>query len=94
MQTFFDTIRYRHILFALDGRELKAQYRNMSLGFLWALLNSLVLVWHSQASIRHLSPRVIWIERGRLRMDRPCDEVLSEYARSAAASKESKRPTG
>lgn len=44
MQTLSDTIRYRHILFALSGRELKAQYRNMSLGFLWALLNPLVMV--------------------------------------------------
>lgn len=44
MQTFRDTYRYRHVLFALTARSLKAQYRNMGLGFLWALLNPLVLV--------------------------------------------------
>lgn len=55
---------------------------------------TLVLVSHSPASIRQLCQRVIWIDRGRLRMDGPCDEVLSEYARSAAASRESKLPTG
>lgn len=44
MQTFRDLHRFRHVLFALTEKELKAQYRNMSLGFLWALLNPLVMV--------------------------------------------------
>ena len=44
MQTFTDIYKYRFILSNLVGKELKAQYRNMSLGFLWALLNPLVLV--------------------------------------------------
>lgn len=44
MQTFADVYRFRHVLYALTAKELKAQYRNMSLGFVWALLNPLVMV--------------------------------------------------
>ncbi len=44
MQTFTDLYKYRFILGNLVSKELKAQYRNMSLGFLWALLNPLVLI--------------------------------------------------
>ena len=44
MQTFADTYRYRFILANLVGKELKALYRNQSLGFLWTLLNPLVMV--------------------------------------------------
>lgn len=44
MQTFTDLYKYRFILARLVDKDLKAQYRNMSLGFLWALLNPLVLV--------------------------------------------------
>ena len=44
MQTFTDIYKYRFILSNLVSKELKSQYRNMSLGFLWALLNPLVMV--------------------------------------------------
>lgn len=44
MQTLRDTLRFRHVLFALTAKELKAQYRNMALGFLWAALNPLVMI--------------------------------------------------
>ena len=44
MQTFQDVYTFREVLFALTGKELKAQYRNMALGFVWALLNPLVMV--------------------------------------------------
>jgi ABC-2 type transport system permease protein len=44
LQTLRDTIRFRHVLFALSAKELKAQYRNMALGFLWAALNPLVMI--------------------------------------------------
>jgi len=44
VQTFTDIYKYRFILSNLVGKELKAQYRNMSMGFLWALLNPLVMV--------------------------------------------------
>ena len=44
MQTFTDLYKYRFVLTNLVSKELKAQYRNMSLGFLWALLNPLVLI--------------------------------------------------
>lgn len=44
MQTFTDLYKSRFILSNLIGKELKAQYRVQSLGFLWALLNPLVMV--------------------------------------------------
>lgn len=44
MQTFRDAYRFRHVLYALTAKELKAQYRNMALGFVWALVNPLVMV--------------------------------------------------
>lgn len=44
MQTIRDTYAYRHILWALTSKQLKAQYRSMALGFFWALLNPLVMV--------------------------------------------------
>lgn len=44
LQTLRDTLRFRHVLFALTAKELKAQYRNMALGFLWAMLNPLVMI--------------------------------------------------
>ena len=44
VQTFTDLYRYRFILSNLVGKELKAQYRDMSLGFVWALLNPLIMV--------------------------------------------------
>lgn len=44
MQTFRDAFAYRDVLMALTAKELKAQYRNMALGFLWALLNPLVMI--------------------------------------------------
>lgn len=44
MQTFRDVYRSREILVALTAKELKAQYRTLTLGFFWALLNPLVMV--------------------------------------------------
>ena len=44
VQTFQDVYRSRHILAALTAKELKAQYRTLTLGFFWALLNPLVMV--------------------------------------------------
>lgn len=44
MQTFRDAFDYRDVLMALTAKELKAQYRNMALGFLWALLNPMVMI--------------------------------------------------
>jgi lipopolysaccharide transport system permease protein len=44
VQTFTDLYRYRFILSNLVDKELKSQYRNQSLGFIWALLNPLVMV--------------------------------------------------
>lgn len=44
MQTFRDVYQERFILSALVAKELKAMYRNMALGFLWSLLNPLIMV--------------------------------------------------
>jgi ABC-type polysaccharide/polyol phosphate export permease len=44
VQTFADIYRYRFILATLVAKDLKAQYRSMALGFLWSLLNPLVMV--------------------------------------------------
>ena len=37
------------------------------------------LVSHNNKSIRDTCDRVLWLERGELRMDGPTDEVLKEY---------------
>ncbi|MDX3099164.1 ABC transporter ATP-binding protein, partial [Streptomyces sp. ME01-24h] len=37
------------------------------------------LVSHSNGSIRDTCDRVIWLEKGELRMDGPTDEVLKAY---------------
>ncbi|MDU0305201.1 ABC transporter ATP-binding protein, partial [Streptomyces sp. PAL114] len=37
------------------------------------------LVSHNNKSIRDTCDRVLWLERGELRMDGPTDEVLREY---------------
>ncbi|GAA3232218.1 ABC transporter ATP-binding protein [Streptomyces sp. XM83C] len=39
------------------------------------------LVSHSNKSIRDTCERVIWLERGEMRLDGPTDEVLREYER-------------
>jgi teichoic acid transport system ATP-binding protein len=41
------------------------------------------LVSHSNKSIRDTCDRVLWLERGELRMDGPTDEVLKEYEKFA-----------
>ena len=40
---------------------------------------TLMFVSHSANQIQHLCKRVIWLERGKLRMDGPVDEVLPAY---------------
>lgn len=44
MQTFRDIVEYEFVLTTLVGKDLKASYRNMALGFLWSLLNPLVMI--------------------------------------------------
>ena len=44
MQTFTDLYRYRFILANLVAKNLKVLYRNMALGFLWSILNPLVML--------------------------------------------------
>ncbi|MEV1061937.1 ABC transporter ATP-binding protein [Streptomyces sp. NPDC050263] len=42
------------------------------------------LVSHSNQSIRDTCDRVLWLERGELRLDGPTDEVLREYEKFSA----------
>ncbi|MEM1244760.1 MAG: ABC transporter permease [Acidobacteriota bacterium] len=44
MKTLRTVLRYRGLLVALTGRELKARYRGSALGFLWSLANPLLLL--------------------------------------------------
>jgi teichoic acid transport system ATP-binding protein len=41
---------------------------------------TVLLVSHSMSTIRSMCDRVIWVDRGRLRLDGPVDEVLEAYA--------------
>jgi ABC-type polysaccharide/polyol phosphate export permease len=42
--TLHTVVRYRELLVSLVGREIKARYRGSALGFLWSLVNPLLLV--------------------------------------------------
>jgi len=44
VQTFTDLYRYRFVLSNLVSKNVKVLYRNMALGFLWSLLQPLVMV--------------------------------------------------
>lgn len=44
MQTFTDLYRWRFVLSNLVSKNVKVMYRNMALGFLWSLLQPLVMV--------------------------------------------------
>jgi teichoic acid transport system ATP-binding protein len=41
---------------------------------------TVLLVSHSMSTIRSMCDRVIWVDRGKLRLDGPVDEVLEAYA--------------
>jgi teichoic acid transport system ATP-binding protein len=45
---------------------------------------ALVLVSHSLAPIKHMCSRVIWMDRGELRLDGPTEEVLEAYREHTA----------
>jgi teichoic acid transport system ATP-binding protein len=45
------------------------------------------LVSHNNKSIRDTCDRVLWLERGELRMDGPTDEVLKEYEKFTGGKK-------
>ncbi len=44
IELFVDTFRYRQLIWALALKELKIRYKRSVLGFLWALLNPLLLM--------------------------------------------------
>ncbi len=44
IELFTDTLRYRQLIWALALKELKIRYKRSVLGFLWALLNPLLLM--------------------------------------------------
>ncbi|MGW0813662.1 ABC transporter ATP-binding protein [Streptomyces viridiviolaceus] len=50
------------------------------------------LVSHSNKSIRDTCDRVLWLERGELRMDGPTEEVLREYEKFTGGPDKAARP--
>ncbi|MFF3893025.1 ABC transporter ATP-binding protein [Streptomyces sp. NPDC001812] len=50
------------------------------------------LVSHSNKSIRDTCERVLWLERGELRMDGPTDEVLKEYEAFTGGPDKARKP--
>ena len=50
------------------------------------------LVSHSNKSIRDTCDRVLWLERGELRMDGPTEEVMDAYEAFSGDSKAKKKP--
>ena len=48
------------------------------------------LVSHSNAAIRDTCDRVLWLERGELRMDGPTEEVLDAYEEFTSGKKKAK----
>ncbi|MFE9704038.1 ABC transporter ATP-binding protein [Streptomyces sp. NPDC005930] len=50
------------------------------------------LVSHSNKSIRDTCDRVLWLERGELRMDGPTDEVLKEYEKFTGGPDRAAKP--
>ncbi|MFI7504096.1 ABC transporter ATP-binding protein [Streptomyces sp. NPDC049687] len=50
------------------------------------------LVSHSNSSIRETCERVLWLERGELRMDGPTEEVLDAYEAFSGEQKAKKKP--
>lgn len=45
------------------------------------------LVSHNNKSIRDTCDRVLWLERGELRLDGPTDDVLKEYEKFTGGKK-------
>ncbi|WP_460066305.1 ABC transporter ATP-binding protein [Streptomyces sp. YKOK-I1] len=50
------------------------------------------LVSHSNSSIRETCERVLWLERGELRMDGPTEEVMDAYEEFSGDNKAKKKP--
>ncbi|MFJ8956031.1 ABC transporter ATP-binding protein [Streptomyces sp. NPDC102381] len=50
------------------------------------------LVSHSNKSIRDTCDRVLWLERGELRMDGPTEDVLKEYEAFTNATTDARKP--
>ncbi|CAM5682852.1 ABC transporter ATP-binding protein [Streptomyces hirsutus] len=50
------------------------------------------LVSHSNKSIRDTCDRVLWLERGELRMDGPTEEVLKEYEKFTGGPDKARKP--
>lgn len=49
------------------------------------------LVSHSMSTVRQACGRVLWMDKGRLRMDGPADEVIAAYQESVGASSKADR---
>ncbi|MGY3202064.1 ABC transporter ATP-binding protein [Streptomyces sp. TE5632] len=50
------------------------------------------LVSHSNKSIRDTCERVLWLERGELRLDGPTDDVLKEYEKFTGGPDKARKP--
>ncbi len=57
-----------------------------------AQAGTVFLVSHSNSSIRETCERVLWLERGELRMDGPTEEVMAAYEAFTGDRKPRKKP--
>jgi len=58
-----DMIRYRELLMSLTAKEFKVRYRNAVLGFLWTILNPLLLMLVLSMVFRIFDPRSEYFQK-------------------------------
>src|SRR5690606_27275218 len=71
-------VRHTHDASATGGRKFQKR-SEARIRELREQAGTVFLVSHNNKSIRDTCDRVLWLERGELRMDGPTDEVLKEY---------------
>ncbi|CAM5634931.1 ABC transporter ATP-binding protein OS=Streptomyces tendae OX=1932 GN=GUR47_07440 PE=3 SV=1 [Streptomyces tendae] len=75
---------------ATGDRSFQKRSRNASGSC--ASTRTVFLVSHSNKSIRDTCDRVLWLERGELRMDGPMEEVLKEYEKFTGGPDRAAKP--